>query len=107
MSKSLSNDSRYYFGPSALIKKRVLLLKSSSANEWDFSVREDFSSRRLFVSTVVWSSDSYSKGLRPNDQILSINGIPVDQFNSFNEILNVRSIDAKIVSSVHRWIVFL
>lgn len=89
MSKSARIDHRYYFGPSDLIQRKILLKKRKSVDQWDFTVREESHPNRIFVSTVQWGSDSYAKGLRPNDQILSINGIPSDQFNSFHQLLQV------------------
>ena len=82
-------DQRYYFGPTKFVKKHLLLQKKSPDDLWDFTVREDFHPHRLFVGTVRWNSDSYGRGLRPNDQILSINQMEITANFSFGTIEEV------------------
>lgn len=72
---------KYYFGPSKYLTKRISL-KSNVNRKLDFSIEGGQTlSNRIRISSVIWNSDAYAKGLRPNDQILSVNGISFENLS--------------------------
>lgn len=86
-----SVDHRYYFGPTKLVKKRLRLEKKDFRDRWDFQIEEDFHSKRFFVSKILKTSNSYLKGLRLNDEILSINRIELNSQISLKSIEEILS----------------
>ena len=78
------NQEKYYFGPSRLLTKRIRL--KSSNGKLDFNINDG---QPIYVTSVVWNSSAYLQGMRPGDQILSINGI---QLINYTQALQVRSI---------------
>jgi hypothetical protein len=90
-STSSSSEQRYYFGPSRLVSKRIQLKKSNaSPNErLDFSITGGNGVEPIHVSSVVWASQAYLQGMRPADEIVSVNGITFDQHINYNKALQV------------------
>lgn len=86
-----SVDHRYYFGPTQSIRKRLLLEKKDFVDRWDFQIEEDFRSKRFFVSKLSKTSNSYLKGLRSNDEILSLNRIELNSNISLKSIEEILS----------------
>lgn len=85
--ESISSNQRYYFGPSRLLTKRIRL-KSNNAN-LDFTINEGNDLQSIYVASVVWNSQAYLQGMRPGDQIISVNGIQFNQQINYTQALQV------------------
>ena len=70
------SHARYYFGPSRLLTKRIQL--RSQDGTLDFTITGGNGVQPIQVASVVWASQAYSQGMRPGDQIISVNGIAFD-----------------------------
>jgi C-terminal processing protease CtpA/Prc len=68
-----SSNEKYYFGPSRLLTKQIHL--KSNNGTLDFTINDGNQSQSIYVSSVVYNSQAYLQGMRPGDQIISINGI--------------------------------
>lgn len=79
------NQEKYYFGPSRLLTKRIRL--KSSNGKFDFNITSGNQSQPIIITSVVWNSSAYLQGMRPGDQILSINGIQLN----YTQALQVRN----------------
>lgn len=90
---------RYYFGPSKYLTRRISL-KSNVNRKLDFSIEGGQTlAEPIRISSVVWNSDAYAKGLRPNDQILSVNGISFENL-SLSQANQVRFLGSRDLVSI-------
>ena len=84
----------YYFGPNHFIRKRIKLKISDSLKSfdrrWNFTIEYGNRFQSIRIQNVVWSSDAYQQGMRPGDEILSINGFQFDQHANLNQALQVK-----------------
>ena len=86
--EALSDNHRYYFGPSRLLRKRIRV--KSSDGTLDFTITGGNAPHPIHVASVVWASSAYSQGMRPGDEILSVNSIPFDEHVNYTKALQVR-----------------
>lgn len=84
---SSSSSQRYYFGPSRLLTKRLHL--QSTDGTLDFTITGGNADQPIRIASVVWSSHAYLQGMRPGDQILSVNGISFEQNINHSKALQV------------------
>src|ERR1700722_6488601 len=86
--QSLSPNERYYFGPSRLLTKRIRL--KSNDGTLDFTITGGNHLQPIQVDSVVWNSQAYLQGMRPGDQIISVNGIQFQQPINYTQALQVK-----------------
>lgn len=86
---SLPANEKYYFGPSRLLTKRIRF--KSNDGTLDFTINGGEQFQPIQVTSVVWNSPTYLQGMRPGDQILSINGIQLHNHINYNQVLQVCS----------------
>lgn len=82
------NEEKYYFGPSRLLTKRIRF--KSHNGKFDFNITGGNECQPIYVTSVVWNSSAYLQGMRPGDQILSINGIELLNRINYTQALQVR-----------------
>lgn len=85
---SSSSYQRYYFGPSRLLTKRIHL--KSFDGTLDFTITGGNDIQPIQIASVVWASQAYLQGMRPGDQIISVNGISFQQNINYTKALQVR-----------------
>jgi predicted metalloprotease with PDZ domain len=85
-----SSHTRYYFGPSRLLTKRIRL--KSYDGTLDFTITGGNGVQPIQIASVVWASQAYSQGMRPGDQIISLNGITFDKDTNYTQALQVTTI---------------
>ncbi|CAF1143849.1 unnamed protein product, partial [Rotaria sordida] len=83
--ESFSSHQRYYFGPSRLLTKRIHI--KSNNGTLDFTITGGNDHQPIQVTSVVWASQAYLQGMRPGDQIISINGISFQQNINYAQAL--------------------
>jgi predicted metalloprotease with PDZ domain len=83
-----SSSQRYYFGPTRLLTKQIHL--TSNNGTLDFTINGGNHIQPIQIESVVWDSQAYLQGIRPGDQIISVNGIPFQQNINYNQALQVR-----------------
>ncbi|CAF3758798.1 unnamed protein product, partial [Rotaria sp. Silwood1] len=83
--ESLSSHERYYFGPSRLLTKRIHL--KSNDGTLDFTITGGNNFQPIIIASVVWASQAYLQGMRPGDQIISVNGISFQQNINYTQAL--------------------
>ena len=84
---SLSPQHRYYFGPSRLLTKRLRVI--SNDGTLDFTITGGNGIQPIQIASVVWASQAYLQGMRPGDQIISVNGISFQQYIGYAQALQV------------------
>jgi predicted metalloprotease with PDZ domain len=84
-----SPNQRYYFGPSRLLKKTIHL-KTNDGN-LDFTITGGNQLQPIQVASVVWNSQAYLQGMRPGDQIISVNGIQFQPEVTYTQALQVNT----------------
>ena len=87
---SFSSHDRYYFGPSRLITKQIHV--KSNDQTLDFTITGGNNFQPIQVASVVWNSQAYLQGMRPGDQIISVNGISFQQNINYAKALQVCSV---------------
>ncbi len=92
-----SPNQRYYFGPSRLLKKTIHL-KTNDGN-LDFTITGGNQLQPIQVASVVWNSQAYLQGMRPGDQIISVNGIQFQNEINYTQVLQV-NIRFSIIKSI-------
>ncbi|CAF1234772.1 unnamed protein product [Rotaria sp. Silwood1] len=85
--ESLSSHERYYFGPSRLLTKRIHL--KSNDGTLDFTITGGNNFQPIIIASVVWASQAYLQGMRPGDQIISVNGISFQQNINYTQALQI------------------
>ncbi|CAF1094360.1 unnamed protein product [Rotaria sordida] len=85
--ESFSSHQRYYFGPSRLLTKRIHI--KSNNGTLDFTITGGNDHQPIQVTSVVWASQAYLQGMRPGDQIISINGISFQQNINYAQALQI------------------
>ena len=85
-----SSNEKYYFGPSRLLRKRIRL--KSIDGTLDFTINGGNQSESIYVSSVLWNSQAYLQGMRPGDEIISVNGISFQSNINSTQALQVFSI---------------
>ncbi|CAF3038940.1 unnamed protein product, partial [Rotaria sp. Silwood2] len=83
----LSSHEKYYFGPSRLLTKRIYLKSNDST--LDFTITGGNNLQPIQVASVVWNSQVYLQGMRPEDQIISVNGISFQQNINYTQALQI------------------
>ncbi|CAF0960435.1 unnamed protein product [Adineta ricciae] len=86
-SSSSSSYQRYYFGPSRLLTKRIHL--KSFDGTLDFTITGGNDVQPIQIASVVWASQAYLQGIRPGDQIISVNGISFQQNINYTKALQI------------------
>ena len=86
MSDEQTNE-KYYFGPSRLLTKRIRLKNENGL--LDFEINGGDEHQPIYITSVVWNSQAYLQGMRPGDQILSINGIQLLNHINYTQALQV------------------
>ncbi|CAF0881838.1 unnamed protein product [Adineta steineri] len=84
---SLSSHEKYYFGPSRLLTKQIHL--KSYDGTLDFTITGGNDVQPIHVASVVWASQAYLQGMRPGDQIISVNGISFQPNISYAKALQI------------------
>ncbi|CAF3302745.1 unnamed protein product [Rotaria socialis] len=84
---SFSSHKRYYFGPSRLLTKRIHI--KSNDGTLDFTITGGNYLQPIQVASVVWASQAYLQGMRPGDQIISVNGIAFQQNIDYTKALQI------------------
>lgn len=82
----LSNES-YYFGPGRILTKRISL--KSNDGTLDFTITGGNNLQPIQVASVVWASQAYLQGMRPGDQIISVNEISFQDNIDYTKALQV------------------
>lgn len=82
----LSNE-RYYFGPGRILTKRISL--KSNDGTLDFTITGGNNLQPIQVASVVWASQAYLQGMRPGDQIISVNEISFQDNIDYTKALQV------------------
>jgi C-terminal processing protease CtpA/Prc len=85
--ENLSSNGRYYFGPSRLLTKRIRL--KSNDGTLDFTINGGNHLQPIQIASVVWNSQAYLQGMRPGDQIISVNGIDFERQINYTQALQV------------------
>jgi C-terminal processing protease CtpA/Prc len=98
-----SPNQRYYFGPSRLLTKRIHL--TSNDGTLDFTISGGNGIQPIHISSVVWNSQAYQLGIRPGDQIISVNGISFADTINYTQAIQVSSLSP--MSNVDHKIKFL
>ncbi|CAF1537493.1 unnamed protein product [Didymodactylos carnosus] len=74
MVTSPTQSPRYYFGPSRLLTRHIQLVTKDDT--LDFTITGGNGIQPIHVASVVWASQAYTQGMRPGDEIISVNQIP-------------------------------
>jgi predicted metalloprotease with PDZ domain len=85
---SFSPNEKYYFGPTRLLTKRIHL--KSNDGSLDFTITGGKNFQSIQIDSVVWNSQAYLQGMRPGDQIISVNGIDFKKNINYTQALQVR-----------------
>ncbi|UJR29821.1 hypothetical protein I4U23_017364 [Adineta vaga] len=82
-----SSYQKYYFGPSRLLTKRIHV--QSHNGTLDFTITGGNDMQPIHIASVVWASQAYLQGMRPGDQIISVNGISFQQNITYTKALQI------------------